>query len=115
MFPRLLLDPAFQGIVEEVDKPEIQPHVSRSVREPLPGLGGDLVHEIVDGHFAAVEQPLRLQDSQLAAGVVAQLTEVRVEQTEKVILATNLLVPLKDGPGGAQVGAVVELALEDEV
>jgi hypothetical protein len=115
MLPGLLLDPFHQGVLEQFGEPEVQVQVPRTVREPLPGPDQDFVQEVIHRHLAAVKQTLMLQDSQLAASMVAQAAEVRAEQSDEVLPMPVLLVPLQLGPGRAQVGPAAGFALEEIV
>jgi hypothetical protein len=101
--------------VQQVGEPQVQGQAPRPVREPLPGPVQDLVQKVSDGYFPAVERPLQLQDLQLTAGMVALEAEVRAEQPEEVLPPPRLHFPLKQGAGGAEVGAATGLALEDVI
>ena len=57
--PGLLLHPLLQGLIEEVDEPEVQGQLRRAVRKALPRLDQDLVQQVVQGHLSPMEQPLQ--------------------------------------------------------
>ena len=111
----LLLEPLFQGFVQEADEPQVQGQVPRALREPLPGPDHDLVQQIGHRHFPAVERPFQLQDAQLAAGVLPKEAELRAEQPEELRAAPGLRVPLQQGDDGVEVGAPALLPLEDVI